>query len=103
MNQLAEVLELEETEIHRRDDCKHYEDCLDVAALKRWRSFSCYNCKKYKQGKRLVHITTENKDIYPATVDCLYSYHAQINTKMDNMGIKQFNSMHRVQKARKSK
>jgi len=57
MRQLADTLDYEDTKIHRREDCKKYEQCLDMAAIKRWKSFSCSHCLEFEQG-------TVNVDIF---------------------------------------
>ncbi len=47
MIELKETLDLDMIDIHRRDDCKQYDKCLDDASIKRWRSFSCLDCRQY--------------------------------------------------------
>jgi len=32
----------------RRMDCRHYRECLDQAAFKRWPSWSCEGCEAYE-------------------------------------------------------
>ncbi len=42
-----------ETVLHRRDDCGFYNLCLDKAALNRWQSFSCVECRDFKRASTL--------------------------------------------------
>jgi len=40
--------------IHRHVDCEFHSKCLNKAAKKRWKNFSCVSCvifKKYKREK----------------------------------------------------
>ncbi len=48
MIKLDETLDLDAIELHRRDDCKRYDKCLDDASIKRWRSFSCLDCQQFE-------------------------------------------------------
>jgi hypothetical protein len=47
MLQLKQVLDLDEVEMHRREDCKDYDECLDRASEGHWKSFSCFKCVRY--------------------------------------------------------
>ncbi len=51
MKQLDQTLNENETQLHRKDDCGNYDRCLEQAAIKRWRSFSCIECRDYKQER----------------------------------------------------
>jgi hypothetical protein len=50
MKKLEETLDIHEISMHRRDDCKNYVCCLNEASSKKWRSFSCLYCEKFKRG-----------------------------------------------------
>lgn len=52
MKKLDQTLVDHETAIHRRDDCSLYDSCLDKAAIKRWPSFSCADCREYDKENR---------------------------------------------------
>lgn len=52
MKKLDQTLLEHETNLHRRDDCGHYDRCLDEAAVKRWPSFSCVDCRDFKREAR---------------------------------------------------
>ena len=54
MKKLDETLTESETLLHRKDDCGNYDRCLDKAAINRWRSFSCIECREYKQERNLA-------------------------------------------------
>ena len=54
MRRLDETLDIREISLHRRDDCKHYDQCLNKASTKRWRSFSCLDCGKFEREIQLV-------------------------------------------------
>ena len=49
MKRLDETLDIREITLHRRDDCKYYERCLNEASTKRWRSFSCLDCNRFER------------------------------------------------------
>jgi hypothetical protein len=53
MKKMDHTLLEHETYIHRRDDCGFYDRCLDKAAVKRWPSFSCVDCRDFKQESTL--------------------------------------------------
>jgi len=36
---------------HRKEDCKNYSTCLELAMIKDWPDFSCENCENYEQEK----------------------------------------------------
>ena len=54
MKKLDQTLADRETSYHRRDDCGSYDRCLVQAAIKRWPSFSCMECRDYKRENPLV-------------------------------------------------
>jgi hypothetical protein len=60
MKRLEETLDIGEISVHRRDDCKNYDRCLNEASSKRWRSFSCLRCEKFEHGGRLVPCLRRN-------------------------------------------
>ena len=37
----------EEVDLHRSIGCSQYEDCLDAALRKSWRSWSCARCTRF--------------------------------------------------------
>jgi hypothetical protein len=45
MNRLLEVRAVGE---HRREDCVHYEACLEEASALLWPSFSCCGCRLFE-------------------------------------------------------
>ena len=49
MKKLDATLTECEVMLHRNDDCENYDQCLDKAAMLRWRSFSCIGCGDYRQ------------------------------------------------------
>ncbi|MBN2525806.1 MAG: hypothetical protein JXR76_05380 [Deltaproteobacteria bacterium] len=51
MKKLDTTLTEREALLHRKDDCCNYDRCLDKAAIKSWRSFSCIGCSEYKQDR----------------------------------------------------
>ena len=53
MKKLNHPLLEHETDQHRRDDCDFYDQCLDEAAVKRWPSFSCVDCRDFKRERTL--------------------------------------------------
>ena len=32
----------------RRLDCQHYDNCLDIAIIRRWDSWTCASCEAYQ-------------------------------------------------------
>jgi hypothetical protein len=48
MRKLARILELNAVSEHRREDCQHYEACLEEASALLWPSFSCCGCKLFE-------------------------------------------------------
>ena len=42
--ELNDIIEYNNIDEHRNLDCAHYDDCVDVAAEKDWKSFTCANC-----------------------------------------------------------
>lgn len=51
MRQLDEELAIGLVDLHRKEDCEHYDDCLEEASCQGWKSFSCHGCKKYEAGE----------------------------------------------------
>ncbi|MDW8002630.1 MAG: hypothetical protein RMJ39_08180 [Deltaproteobacteria bacterium] len=49
---LSAELTLEEVDLHRYFDCKHYRRCLVFAAVMKWVSFSCKDCKNFLRSKK---------------------------------------------------
>lgn len=102
MLKLEKELELHEVEFHRREDCAHYEDCLDDTALKRWKSFSCFRCEKYLfkpiDTVELSNYYTMEEDYPEGAYDCGKNskFGRKLRGKMRGEGIKEFNVGHRV-------
>ena len=42
------TLALEEVEEYKRIDCKHYDDCLMIAAQAEWNQYTCNECSAYQ-------------------------------------------------------
>jgi len=49
MKKLDETLSINEATSHRREDCRYYDQCLNEASAKRWRSFSCEGCDMFEE------------------------------------------------------
>jgi hypothetical protein len=47
MKRLDQPLEIKAVQIHRREECIHYDRCLEEASALLWPSFSCAGCKLY--------------------------------------------------------
>lgn len=54
MKKLDETLNIQETSMHRRENCKYYDQCLNEASSKRWRSFSCLDCTSFEESDRVM-------------------------------------------------
>jgi hypothetical protein len=52
MRQLKQELDISEVDIHRKEDCVNYDDCIDFASRKMYKSFSCMKCEKYLHNPR---------------------------------------------------
>jgi hypothetical protein len=50
-------------------DCKYYEDCLDLAALRNWHSFNCTRCPLYNHvfEEREMNMETNKSNTRPQT------------------------------------
>ncbi len=44
MRKVNEPLKMDAVRQHRREDCVHYEICLEEASALMWQSFSCKGC-----------------------------------------------------------
>ena len=55
MRRVDQPLKIENVRIHRREECVHYEVCLEEASALMWQSFSCKGCQFYaeKEGDAL--------------------------------------------------
>jgi len=49
---LGRSLNLEDVEIHRHPNCKFEKKCINKAAKKYWRGFSCISCPIFKEHKK---------------------------------------------------
>lgn len=52
MKKLDRVLEIKEVDAQRREDCEHYDKCLNIASAAQWASFSCNGCATYESSGR---------------------------------------------------
>jgi hypothetical protein len=43
-------------------DCPHYEDCLDLAALRNWKALTCESCPIYTHGPGETSLATPEKE-----------------------------------------
>jgi len=48
---------------NRHLDCLRYDKCLDIAYKKKWRSFSCSKCPRFKEYHREVAEGKNNERI----------------------------------------
>ena len=55
MKKVSRTLDLDSIPVHRREECLHYESCLDEASALLWPSFSCYGCALYCEKKLEPH------------------------------------------------
>ena len=51
MKKVNRPLEIRAVREHRREDCIHYEGCLEEASALLWPSFSCEGCKLFAPKK----------------------------------------------------
>lgn len=54
MKQLPDRLLWQETDAHRNEGCSKYNECLDIAATAKMKSFSCISCPDYDPQVVLV-------------------------------------------------
>ena len=47
MRKVNEPLKMDAVRLHRREDCVHYEVCLEEASALMWQSFSCKGCEYF--------------------------------------------------------
>lgn len=47
----------------RKADCRYYNDCLDHAAGKDWKTFNCESCEQYQGGDKSEADKPENKRV----------------------------------------
>ncbi|MCP4605924.1 MAG: hypothetical protein GY847_36330 [Proteobacteria bacterium] len=57
MKKITRPLNLESVTTHRREECVHYEGCLEEASALLWPSFSCDGCKLFmaKSGEPMCY------------------------------------------------
>jgi len=57
MKKIVQPLQLGATKHHRREECQHYDACLDQASALSWPSFSCNGCKLFmaKKSRSIVY------------------------------------------------
>lgn len=67
MKELSRNLYPHEVSKHRREGCSNYDDCLDVAAKKNMKSFSCDGCEEFhaREGSPEAFMTTLEENIFP--------------------------------------
>jgi hypothetical protein len=49
MKKINRLLDMKAVEEHRREDCLHYDGCLEEASALLWPSFSCCGCKLFEE------------------------------------------------------
>jgi hypothetical protein len=49
MKKLERTLEYRTVTDHRRENCVHYEGCLEEASALLWQSFSCRECQMFSR------------------------------------------------------
>ncbi len=54
----ASALKPEEVEQHRSLSCGEYDECLDAAFRRRWRSWTCERCKLFRLARYLGAMET---------------------------------------------
>ena len=47
MKKIKRPLDIKGVTEHRREDCVHYDGCLEEASAMLWPSFSCAGCKHF--------------------------------------------------------
>ena len=68
MKKLDKPLKYEDVDIHRRDECSKYTECLHLAEKYKWKSFSCQNCNEYALPIHQVSKAT-GKNFSPLATD----------------------------------
>jgi hypothetical protein len=53
------LVSFEEIEIVRHITCYRYDDCLNIAAHKKWRSFTCIKCPVFRVHKKQMKTKQE--------------------------------------------
>ncbi len=82
MKRLKETLDPIELDAHRRENCKDYDHCLDIAAHGRWTSFSCKDCERYAfGGLEVIEIKTQQLTYPASTYGCDYANLGRALTK----------------------
>ena len=51
MRKVNQPLKIENVRIHRREECIHYDVCLEEASALMWQSFSCKGCRFFSEKK----------------------------------------------------
>lgn len=54
MRKIDRPLTLESVKFHRKDNCIHYDGCLEEASALLWPSFSCQDCKLFMEKRNSV-------------------------------------------------
>jgi hypothetical protein len=67
MKELSRNLYPHEVSKHRREGCSNYDDCLNVAAKKNMKSFSCDGCEEFhaREGSPEAFMTTIEHAVFP--------------------------------------
>ena len=56
MKKIFHPLKLDSVNAHRKEDCLHYDGCLEEASALLWPSFSCKGCPLYNpQDIKHIH------------------------------------------------
>ena len=64
MKKIDHTLKIEMVRIHRREDCDHYEVCLEEASALMWQSFSCKGCRFFTE-RAARPVSTYEKTVSP--------------------------------------
>ncbi|MDD5309668.1 MAG: hypothetical protein PHU25_20305 [Deltaproteobacteria bacterium] len=54
MKRLERTLDYGTVTDHRRENCVHYEGCLEEASALLWQSFSCSECRLFMRRPSLI-------------------------------------------------
>lgn len=92
MKQLAETLELEEVLFHRREECENYDKCVNEAASKRWKSFSCQACGDFRKSRpKYVCLTVvDTHEFLPTPPKITREEKRVMRHNLKEMGVKEF-------------
>ena len=69
MRKVNQPLKLDNIRVHRREDCSHYEICLEEASALMWQSFSCKGCRFYAAKKGGSSVLSYERSASPLAWD----------------------------------